>query len=55
MADRLLLQWETITLVNHPQLNRKGLVKKSIINGKSPTDELWDERKQNYSSNQSVI
>ena len=50
LADRLLLQWETITLVNHPQLNTKGTVKKSIINGKSPMDEVWDERKQNYSS-----
>lgn len=55
LADRLLLQWETITLVNHPQLNTKGMVKKSIINGKSPMDEVWDKRKQNYSSDQSVI
>lgn len=39
-ADRLLLQWETITPVSHPQPNTKGMVRKSIINGKSPVDEV---------------
>lgn len=40
LADRLLLQWEAITTVNHLQLNTKETVKKSVINGKSPMDKV---------------
>lgn len=55
LADRFFPQWVATTLVNHPQLKTKGMVKQRIINGKSPINEIWDERKQNYSSDQSVI
>lgn len=40
LPDRLFFQWEAITTVNHPQLNTKGTVIKSIINGKRPMDEV---------------